>query len=42
MYTAVWWGNLNEIDHFEYLGLDGRTLNWMLKKLNGWIDVAQD
>jgi hypothetical protein len=31
--TGFWWGNLNEQDHLDGLGLDGRMiLRWILKK----------
>jgi hypothetical protein len=33
VYTWFWWENLRERDHFENLGLDGRTKSkWIFKK----------
>jgi len=46
-YTGFWWGNLREIYHLEYPGVDGRIiLRWIFKKLDmggtDWIELAQD
>jgi hypothetical protein len=31
--TGFWWGNLREIDHWEYLRVDGRIiLRWIFRK----------
>jgi hypothetical protein len=36
MRSGFWWGDLEEGDFLEYLGVDGRTiLKYMLKKQNG-------
>jgi hypothetical protein len=33
VYTAFWWGNLRERDHFEAPGEDGRIiLGWIFAK----------
>jgi len=44
--TGVWWRNLREVDHFEDLDVDGRTiLKRIFRKWSGgmdWIDLAQD
>jgi uncharacterized protein YjcR len=33
VHTGFWWGNLRERDHFEKLGIDGRSiLKWVRKK----------
>ena len=33
MYIELWWGNLRERDHLEYLGIDGRIiLRWIFRK----------
>jgi hypothetical protein len=33
VYTELWWGNLRERDHLEYLGIDGRIiLRWIFRK----------
>jgi len=36
MYIGFWWGNLEERDHLEDSGLDGRIiLRWIFKE-EGW------
>jgi len=36
MHIDYWSGNLREIDHVEYLDVDGRVrLEWILKKFLG-------
>jgi len=36
MYTGFWCGNLNERDHLEDSGLDGRMiLRWIFRKWDG-------
>ena len=47
LYTAFWWKNLSERDHFEDPGLDGKIiLGWILRKWDGvdmyWVDLAPD
>jgi hypothetical protein len=39
----LWWGNLEEGDHWEDLRMAGRILKWNLKKYNdmGWGDFIQ-
>ena len=33
MYTGSWWGNVEERDHLEYPGVDGRIiLRWIFRK----------
>ena len=46
-YTGFWWGNLREIDHFGYPGVDGRIILQIdLQEVGGagmdWIEVAHD
>jgi len=39
-----WWGSLNERDHLEDLGVDGRIiLKWILNMMGGayWINLVQ-
>ena len=41
MYTGIWLGHLSETDHWEYLGVDRKTLlKWIFKTGDGeaWID----
>jgi hypothetical protein len=44
--TGIWWGNLKERGHLEYLGVDERViLKWIFKKRDGVKDsigLAQD
>jgi len=44
--TVIWWRNLREIDHLEFLGVDGKIiLKWIFKNWDwgmDWIDLAQD
>jgi hypothetical protein len=35
VHTGVWWGNLKERGHLENLGVNGRILQWALKKYEG-------
>jgi hypothetical protein len=36
VHTGFWLGDLREIDHLEYLCIDGRLLlKWVLKKWEG-------
>jgi hypothetical protein len=36
MHTGVWLGNVQERDHVEEIGIDGRVvLKWVLKKYMG-------
>jgi hypothetical protein len=41
MYTECWWGNQEGKYHFEDLGVDGRSLKWILKKEDGkeWTEL---
>jgi len=34
VHTGFWWVDLRERDHLEDLGLDGRILKWILKKMD--------
>jgi len=37
VHTGFWWGNLNERDHFEEAGVDGKIiLEWIFRELDGW------
>jgi hypothetical protein len=46
--TGFWWGNLREIDHRGYPGINGRIiLRWIFRKWDvgvwmDWIELAQD
>jgi hypothetical protein len=31
-YIRFWWGNIKEGDHMEDLGVDGTSLEWVLKE----------
>ena len=46
VHTRLWWGNLQEREHLEDLGVDGTIiLKWIFKKWDGgvyWIYLAQD
>jgi hypothetical protein len=44
VHTGFLWGNLNETDHLEDLGVDRRIiLRYIFRKRDGdWIDLAQD
>jgi hypothetical protein len=36
-YTGFWWRNLNERDHLEDLGVEGRIiLRWIFRKWDVW------
>jgi hypothetical protein len=40
--AALWWGNLEERDHLEDLGIDGRIiLKWMWDGGMDWVDLAK-
>ena len=45
-HTGLWWGKLNERDHIELPGVDGKKiLKWIFRKWDGgmdWTDLAQD
>jgi hypothetical protein len=35
LHAEIWWGNLKEIYHLEYLEVDGRIIfNWILMEWN--------
>jgi hypothetical protein len=39
VHTGLWWGNLRERDHLEYLGLDVRIIiKWIFEKWDGGMD----
>jgi hypothetical protein len=44
VHIGIWWGNLKDKYLLEHLGIDGRLLKWVLKKLEGveWIHLAFD
>jgi hypothetical protein len=44
VHTGFWWGDLNEREHSEDLGVDGRTiLKWILKnRIGSELVLAQD
>lgn len=48
LHTGFWWGTLEERDHLEDLGLDGRIIlklifkKWHSEGGTDWIDLAQD
>jgi hypothetical protein len=44
--TGLWWRNLKERDHWEDLGVNGRTVKIDLKEIGhkgvDWIDLFQE